>query len=336
MGPATATGRSSPLRPGSAPSRVSPRDPGERRSEGRASPLREARPHPRRSARAPQLSRAGEIRLSRHGQRPSDGDLILARIRFPDARRDAGLVGQTPAIGGGQNVDRRRRGRIRRALRVQAEGRANPASSGRRRGARRRAVRGRRAERARARSVRRRASSRRRCPKASTASPTRRTTPISPRSASCSRSIVIDRFKADTGAEAAARRAGRRRRGAARAHRGGGRLRPRPRQRARQCCSGRTRSSSEAVELAERFGASVSIGPRRRASRAPIFRSIHAVGRAAAEAAADRRFFLGPRGRAESDAGRQGRHLRHRRPRHQAGVRHGIDEEGHGRRRRRR
>ncbi len=48
-------------------------------------------------------------------------------------------------------------------------------------------------------------------------------------------------------------------------------------------------------------------------------------------AAADRHD-LGATGRAEGDAGRQGRLLRHRRSRHQAIVRHAVDEEGHGRR----
>ena len=44
---------------------------------------------------------------------------------------------------------------------------------------------------------------------------------------------------------------------------------------------------------------------------------------------------LGRRGRAQGHAGRQGRLLRHRRPRHQARQRHAADEEGHGRRRER-
>ena len=48
--------------------------------------------------------------------------------------------------------------------------------------------------------------------------------------------------------------------------------------------------------------------------------------------AAPRRFRLGPRRRGQSDARRQGRDLRHRRPRHQAGERDGDHEEGHGRR----
>ena len=51
--------------------------------------------------------------------------------------------------------------------------------------------------------------------------------------------------------------------------------------------------------------------------------------------AASDRHDMGAEGRAEGDAGRQGRLLRHRRPRHQAVVRHAVDEEGHGRRRQR-
>ena len=77
----------------------------------------------------------------------------VARLRFPDARRDAGLVGQRRQLGGGQIVDRRGRDGVRRTLRLQAEGRTDAASSGRGRGARRRAVRGRCGERARARSA---------------------------------------------------------------------------------------------------------------------------------------------------------------------------------------
>ena len=48
------------------------------------------------------------------------------------------------------------------------------------------------------------------------------------------------------------------------------------------------------------------------------FPMIHAVGRASAERAAADRHGLGAEGRAEGDAGRQGRLLRYRRPRHQA------------------
>ncbi len=47
---------------------------------------------------------------------------------------------------------------------------------------------------------------------------------------------------------------------------------------------------------------------------------------------ASHRFHLGAGARAQGDAGRQGRVLRYRRPRHQARLRHGSDEEGHGRR----
>ena len=63
------------------------------------------------------------------------------------------------------------------------------------------------------------------------------------------------------------------------------------------------------------------------------FPLIHAVGRAAAarRAAADRHD-LGRRQSSARDAGRQGRLLRYRRPRHQARHRHAQHEEGHGRR----
>ena len=56
-------------------------------------------------------------------------------------------------------------------------------------------------------------------------------------------------------------------------------------------------------------------------------------GRFAAGAAADRSD-LGPGGRPARDPGRQGRGLRHGRPRHQAVLRDAADEEGYGRRRR--
>ena len=77
--------------------------------------------------------------------------------------------------------------------------------------------------------------------------------------------------------------------------------------------------------------------PRSRSSRATIcstqnFPMIHAVGRASAGAPRLIDMSWGNEGRAEGDAGRQGRLLRHRRPRHQAVVRHAADEEGHGRR----
>ena len=62
---------------------------------------------------------------------------------------------------------------------------------------------------------------------------------------------------------------------------------------------------------------------------------IHAVGQGSDRAPRLDRYRLGPRRRAEGDAGRQGRVLRHRRLRPQAVVRHAVDEEGHGRRRHR-
>ena len=63
--------------------------------------------------------------------------------------------------------------------------------------------------------------------------------------------------------------------------------------------------------------------------------TIHAVGRAAAGGREPRLidFTWGDRGGAESDAGRQGRVLRHRRARSEAGERHAADEKRHGRRR---
>ena len=87
----------------------------------------------------------------------------------------------------------------------------------------------------------------------------------------------------------------------------------------------------EAVKLAEHFDASVTmvrgdelIG--RQFSAHPCGRPRGAPRRRGSSTSP------GARGRAESGACRQGRHLRHRRPRHQAGVRHGAHEEGHGRR----
>ena len=62
------------------------------------------------------------------------------------------------------------------------------------------------------------------------------------------------------------------------------------------------------------------------------FPMIHAVGRAAAEAPRLIDLAWGPADGAQGHAGRQGRVLRHRRPRHQAVERHAPDEEGHGRR----
>ena len=64
------------------------------------------------------------------------------------------------------------------------------------------------------------------------------------------------------------------------------------------------------------------------------FPMIHAVGRASDRSPASDRSALGIGARAEGHDRRQGHLLRYRRPRHQAGERHGADEEGHGRRRR--
>ena len=100
------------------------------------------------------------------------------------------MAGQRGKLAVGQIDDRRERRGLRRTLRLPAESGTHAASARRGWRARGRPVRSRRSERADARSVRRRASSQRRCPKASTGSPTRPRTPISPRSASCSRSIA--------------------------------------------------------------------------------------------------------------------------------------------------
>src|SRR6185437_6046576 len=85
---------------------------------------------------------------------------------------------------------------------------------------------------------------------------------------------------------------------------------------------------AEAVELAERFGAEVRIVMGE--DLAAGFPLIAAVGAAAAEAP---RLVDFTWGRADGDAGRQGRGFRHRRHRHQARQRHGVDEKGYGRRR---
>ena len=78
--------------------------------------------------------------------------------------------------------------------------------------------------------------------------------------------------------------------------------------------------------------AKVSVDHGRRRCSKQNFPMIHAVGRASAEAPRLIDMAWGDEGRAEGDAGRQGRLLRHRRPRHQAVERHAADEEGHGRR----
>ena len=62
------------------------------------------------------------------------------------------------------------------------------------------------------------------------------------------------------------------------------------------------------------------------------FPAIHAVGRAAECAPRLIDFSWGDPGAPRGDAGRQGRLLRFRRPRHQGAAGHAADEEGHGRR----
>ena len=71
---------------------------------------------------------------------------------------------------------------------------------------------------------------------------------------------------------------------------------------------------------------------RRRSSPAELSDDPHRRARERARASAHRPA-LGRRGRAEGHARRQGRVLRHRRPRSKAARRHAGDEEGHGRRR---
>ncbi len=83
-------------------------------------------------------------------------------------------------------------------------------------------------------------------------------------------------------------------------------------------------------ELADRHRADVTVTVGDALLQAG-FPMIHAVGRASADAPRLIDMKWGRAGRAESDAGRQGRRLRHRRPRHQAGIGHAADEEGHGR-----
>ena len=91
-----------------------------------------------------------------------------------------------------------------------------------------------------------------------------------------------DRFKADSAPKPRLVAPDARRQGADSAHRGGGRLRARPRQHARQRARAATRSSRRRSRLAEHFDASVSMvrGEELVAANFPL---IHAVGRAAAE-----------------------------------------------------
>ena len=173
------------------------------------------------------------------------------------------------------------------------------------------------------------ASWRRRCPKASTGSPTRLKTLISPRSASCSRCIgttasrpnkapkpslvapeEIDAIKIQRIAEAI----------------GFGR----DLVNAPANVLGPDALEQEAVKLAERFDASVTVVRGDELHRRQF--SPHPRGRTRGRrSAAARRLFLGTRGRAESFDHRQGRDVRHRRSRHQAALGHGAHEEGHGR-----
>ena len=232
-------------------------------------------------------------------------------------------------MAGGAGRDRRAGRGLRRRLRVRAEGGADPAPARRgRRGSaascsasRRRAIRPRSdgCGKARDRPARRRLPVRR----------TRLPTPISPRSASCWRSI------ATTGSRPVPARSP-------------GSSRPtastpvRIERIAEAVAFGRDLVNAPAnvlgpdaleqaaARLAESFGA------RARWSAARICRGQFPArprrrpggGRGAAH----RRFRLGPRRRAEGHDRRQGRDLRQRRPRHQARLRHGADEEGHGRR----
>ena len=167
---------------------------------GRASTPAEARPQPSygrpRRERRCYAERQNAFKSPRTLPAPME-ICALARIRFADVRRTpvwlvsaANWEGVKSSIGAAA-------ARVRRALRFRAEGRAAAVPARRGRGARRRPVRGRRARRAGARSVRRRQARDRRCPRASTASPTRSPTPIWRRSAFCSRSIAIDRFRAE-------------------------------------------------------------------------------------------------------------------------------------------
>src|ERR1700734_32709 len=72
---------------------------------------------------------------------PPDGG-SLARFRFANARRDAGVVGQRGKLADGQIDDRRRRRDLRRTLRLSAESGKHATSTERGWGARGRVVRG--------------------------------------------------------------------------------------------------------------------------------------------------------------------------------------------------
>ena len=135
------------------------------------------------------------------------------------------------------------------------------------------------------------ASSRRRCPKASIASPTRLADADLAALGFLLGALSLRPVQGRFGAEAPARRARRRRRGADRAHRGGGRLRTRSRQRAGQRAraararAGRRSSSPSISTPASGWSAATSFSP-------PI--SAHPRGRPRGRrGAADRRLRLG-------------------------------------------
>ena len=190
---AAAGGRSlKPPRPGSAPSRDLPRIMASGAHGPRLEPLRGAasilRPPP---ARPPLLSRAGKMRLSRRRTFPSDGDLspCYHSLRRRPTRRRSGWSDAENweevkiSIGAAAAAFAERCGFKPKAGRLQF-------LPGEGRGARRRPVRRRRGATRRHTIRSPPASSRRRCPRASTGSPTRLKTPISPRSASCSGSTL--------------------------------------------------------------------------------------------------------------------------------------------------
>ena len=82
----------------------------------------------------------------------------------------------------------------------------------------------------------------------------------------------------------------------------------------------------------QRHGAEVTVIGRRRPARGQLSRRPRRRPRPSARAAPAGRAELGRADAPDGHAGRQGRVLRHRRPRHQAVERHAADEEGHGRR----
>ena len=174
-------------------------------------------------------------------------------------------------------------------------------------------------------------SARERCPKATIASPRSCPIPSLPRSAFS---------PAATGSPATKRR---RRQAEALGSAGGGEqgpgsgsgrgalFRPRSHQHAGQRsrpCRARERRARACHRLRREHQGHRGLGPAVRQfphdpRRGPRQRSAPAADRSP----------LGLRARAQGDDRRQGHLLRHRRPRHQAGERHGADEEGHGRRR---